>query len=176
MLSGRANYSCERTENRRADSCGCDRRDNVGGERDRKWNALDRNSAFPFSGHNNDDIVQSADQVSDIEQRSYERIIIKDSCDIKVKTTETQVAVSLQAALQVAIALVVNLTIADSEQAEHVTQELLQYSQIEQVNRQTVYIENSRDIEVTTTDTDVAVSIQLLLQLLLALLIQIDIF
>lgn len=166
MLSGRTEFT-------RDDKC--ERRGDVMGARDRKWNALDPSSRFPFSDKN-DDIVQEADQVSDIEQRSYERIIIKDSCDIKVKTTETQVAVSLQAALQVAIALVVNLTIADSEQAEHVTQELLQYSQIEQVNRQTVYIENSRDIEVTTTDTDVAVSIQLLLQLLLALLIQIDIF
>jgi spore coat protein X len=167
MLSGRTDY-------RRDDRCD-DFRGDVRGDRDRKWNALDPSSRFPHSD-NNDDIFQNADQVSDVEQKSYERIIIKDSCDIKVKTTETQVAVSLQAALQVAIALVVNLTIADSEQAEHVTQELLQYSQIEQINRQTVYIENSRDIEVTTTDTDVAVSIQLLLQLLLALLIQIDIF
>lgn len=178
MLSGRTN-SCERTDYRRADVCGCDRCNgggNVAGESERRWNALDPSSNFPYSNNNGYDIAQQADQVSDIEQKSYERIIIKDSCDIKVKTTETQVAVSLQAALQVAIALVVNLTIADSEQAEHVTQELLQYSQIEQVNRQTVYIENSRDIEVTTTDTDVAVSIQLLLQLLLALLIQIDIF
>lgn len=163
-----------RTEYRSYDKC-YDKCDDVRGGSDKKWNALDPTSRFPHSD-NNDDIFQNADQVADTEQRSYEKIIIKDSCDIKVKTTETQVAVSLQAALQVAIALVVNLTIADSEQAEHVTQELLQYSSIEQVNRQTVYIENSRDIEVTTTDTDVAVSIQLLLQLLLALLIQIDIF
>lgn len=166
MLGGRTEY--------RAD-CGCSKRNDVGGANDRRWNALDPSSTFPFS-NNNAEILQHADQVSDIEQRSYEKIIIKDSCDIKVKTTETQVAVSLQAALQVAIALVVNITIADSDQAESVTQQLLQYSQIEQVNRQTVYIENSRDIEVTTTDTDVAVSIQLLLQLLLALLIQVDIF
>lgn len=171
MLSGRTDC---KVDYRRDDKCY--RRDDVGGERDRKWNALDPNSKFPYSNDSNDDIAQNFDQVSDVEQRSYEKIIIKDSLDIRVKTTETQVAVSLQAALQVAIALVVNLTIADSEQAEHVTQELLQYSQIEQVNRQTVYIENSRDVEVTTTDTDVAVSIQLLLQLLLALLIQIDIF
>lgn len=167
----------ERTYNRvmgeRYDSS-CDTRDERRGSHDRKWNALDPNSHFPFS--KDEEILQNADQVSDIEQKSFEKIIIKDSCDIKVRTTETQVAVSLQAALQVAIALVVNLTIADSDQAEHVTQELLQYSQIEQVNRQTIYIENSRDIEVTTSDTDVAVSIQLLLQLLLALLIQIDIF
>ena len=102
--------------------------------------------------------------------------MVKDSCDIKVTSTETQVAVSLQAALQVAIALVVNLTIADSNQAEKVTQDLLQFSRIEQVNRQSVYIENSRDVDIQMTDTDIAVSLQLMLQLLLALLVQIDVF
>jgi spore coat protein X len=141
---------------------------------ERRWNALDPTSHFP---HSNDDaeVSQNAAQVSGIEQRSREVIVIKDSCDIEVTTTETQVAVSLQAALQVAIALVVNITIADSDQAEKVTQDLLQYSQIQQVNRQSIYIENSRDIEVKTTDTDVAVSIQLLLQLLLALVVSLDI-
>lgn len=166
VMAERFEPSCEVREERR--ECH-ERRES----HDRRWNALDRNCRFPFD---DEEALQAADQVSDVEQKSVERIIIKDSCDIKVRTTETQVAVSLQAALQVAIALVVNLTIADNEQAEMVTQELLQFSQIEQVNRQTVYIENSRDIEVTTSDTDVAVSIQLLLQLLLALLIQIDIF
>ncbi|MFE8702290.1 spore coat protein [Cytobacillus sp. FJAT-54145] len=140
----------------------------------RRWTALDPASNFPFTG-DDADIVQEADQVSDIEQRSSEKIVIKDSLNINVTSTETQVAVSLQAALQVAIALVVNITIADSDQAEKVTQELLQYSQIQQVNRQSIYVENSRDVNITTTDTDVAVSIQLLLQLLLALLVEVDI-
>ncbi|MGG0717314.1 spore coat protein [Robertmurraya massiliosenegalensis] len=152
------------------DTCKC----GVGGEA-RKWNALDPTSQFPYSDNDNNQVLQNFDQVSDIEQRSSERIIIKDSCDIKVTTTDTQVAVSLQVAIQIAIAIVINITIADSEQAEAVTQDLLQFSSMQQVNRQTICIENSRDIEVTTTDTDVAVSIQLLLQLLLALLVQIDI-
>lgn len=182
MLGGRTEYvQNERFENynrsNRCNTCGHDvcqcGRGDVGGEF-RRFNALDPTSRFPFSD-NDGDILQRADQVSDIEQRSAERIIIKDSCDIKVKTTDTQVAVSIQAAIQIAIAIVINITIADSEQAEAVTQDLLQFSQIQQVNRQTICIENSRDIEVTTTDTDVAVSIQLLLQLLLALLIQVDI-
>lgn len=142
----------------------------------RTFSALDPRSCHPFGPSEEAEIMQEAVQPSTVEQRSREKIVIKDSCDIKVKTTETQVALSLQAALQVAIALVVNLTIADSDEAEKVTQDLLQLSRIEQSNRQNIFIENSRGIEVTTTDTDVAVSIQLLLQLLLALLIQIDVF
>lgn len=144
-------------------------------DRDRKWNALDPTSQFPFS---KDDaaIFQEVDQAASIGQRSREVIVIKDSLDVKVTSTETQVAASLQAALQVAIALVVNLTIADSDQAEKVTQDLLQFSRIEQVNKQSVFIENCREVDVKITDTDIAISIQLMLQLLLALLIQIDVF
>src|SRR5699024_7033926 len=123
----------------------------------------------------NHGIDQDGDQVSDIDQSSHEVIIIRDSCDISVETTDTKVAASLQGALQVAIAVVINITIADSSRAEKVTQELLQMSQIRQANRQKLVIENSRDIDVTTTDTDVAISLQLMLQILIALFVQLGI-
>lgn len=183
MLGGRTEYARDvrgdrfdhRYHQKSCNKCGYDTcQCGTGGEA-RKWNALDPTSNFPSSNYDNNQVLQNFDQVSDIEQRSNEKIIIKDSCDIKVTTTDTQVAVSLQVAIQIAIAIVINITIADSEQAEAVTQDLLQFSSMQQVNRQTICIENSRDIEVTTTDTDVAISIQLLLQLLLALLVQIDI-
>ncbi|WP_084783353.1 spore coat protein [Bacillus dakarensis] len=172
MLSGNCHESRNRVGGASERESVCPRCNDRGG---RRWNALDPSSQFPFS---NDDaqVSQEADQFSGIEQRSREVIVVKDSCDINVTSTETQVAVSLQAALQVAIALVVNLTIADSNQAEKVTQDLLQFSRIEQVNRQSVYIENSRDVDIQMTDTDIAVSLQLMLQLLLALLVQIDVF
>ncbi|WP_319005551.1 spore coat protein [Metabacillus litoralis] len=114
-------------------------------------------------------------QINETVQASEEYIFIKDSCNIDVTSTDTQVAVSLQAAVQVAIALVINLTIADSNRAEQVTQQLLQSSVIKQVNKQKLIIENSRDVKITTTDTDVAISLQVLIQILLALLVQIDI-
>lgn len=84
-------------------------------------------------------------------------------------------AASLQAALQLAIALVVNISIADGELAEQITQDLLQLSRVRQVNRQSVVIKNCRKVEVSMTDTDVAVSIQLMLQLLSALLILLEV-
>ncbi|MCM3160858.1 spore coat protein [Metabacillus litoralis] len=134
-----------------------------------RWSALDDCKC------KHEDATQDAVQVNETIQASEEYIFIKDSCNIEVTSTDTQVAVSLQAAIQVAIALVINLTIADSDRAEQVTQQLLQSSVIKQANKQKLIIENSRDVKITTTDTDVAISLQVLIQILLALLVQIDI-
>ncbi|MGG3573270.1 spore coat protein [Bacillus gobiensis] len=122
-----------------------------------------------------DDVNTEADQLSKIAQLSSEVIVIKDSLDIDVQTTKTQEADFLQAALQIAIALVINLTIADSKRAEQISTELFQASSIKQANRQKLVIEKSRDVSVTTTDTDVALSIQHLVQILVALVASIDI-
>ncbi len=142
------------------------------------WTALDERSEHPIQICNNNssnDDVNEANQISDIDQSSNEVIIIRDSCDITVETTDTKIAASLQAALQVAISVVINITIADSSRAEKVTQELLEMSQIRQANRQKLVIVNSRTVDVTTTDTDVAISLQVMLQILLALFAQLGI-
>ncbi|WP_121660789.1 spore coat protein [Metabacillus litoralis] len=118
---------------------------------------------------------QGSNQINETEQISSEAIIIRDSCEIEVSSTDTQVAASLQVAIQAAIALVVNLTIADSDQAEKITHQLLQEADIKQLNKQNLVIKNSRNVNITTTDTDVAVSLQALLQVLVALVADIDI-
>ncbi len=145
--------------------------------RDNDWHALDKDAKHPVEpcGNSNNDDLNQADQIAEIDQASHEIIIIRDSCDITVETTDTQIAASLQGALQVAIAVVVNITIADSSRAEKVTQELLEMSQIRQRNRQRLEIINSRTVDVTTTDTDVAISLQVMLQILVALFAQLDI-
>ncbi|MRH44953.1 hypothetical protein GH741_20115 [Aquibacillus halophilus] len=120
-------------------------------------------------------VSQYANEISDIEQSSREAIFILNSTEVTVDTTDTQVAVSLQVALQVAIAIVVNISIADSSRAEKVTEELLAYSQIDQLNRQLIVIDGSENVTVSTTDTDVAASIQVLLQVLISLVGQLDI-
>ena len=45
-------------------------------------------------------------------------------------------ALSIQAALQATIVVVVSISIADSEKADKITQELFQKSSIKQINRQ----------------------------------------
>ncbi|MEK5443693.1 spore coat protein [Fredinandcohnia sp. FSL W7-1320] len=138
-----------------------------------RWSALDPTSNHPC--FNDDDVVQEGTQVSSNFQLNEELIFIKDSCDVTVTTTDTKAALNLQAALQAAIALVVSISIADGSEAERVTQELLQSTRNKQISRQKTVIENSRNVNVTTTDTQVAINIQLLLQLLIALLVEVDI-
>ncbi|MDT8861701.1 spore coat protein [Alkalihalobacillus sp. MEB130] len=138
----------------------------------KRWSALDSSACHPMD---DDTVTQSAGQVDKTFQQSEEYIIIKDSCDVNVSSTDTKAAVSLQASLQAAIALVVSISIASSEQAEQITQELLQSTKTKQLTFQKTVIENSRNVDVTTTDTQIGVNIQLLLQILLALLVNLDV-
>ena len=143
---------------------------------DRRWSALDRDTRHPLDCHNDDNVIeQDAAQLNSQVQISEELIYIKDSCDVNVTSTDVKAALSLQAALQAAIAVVVSISIADSSDANRITQDLIQSSRTRQITRQKTIVENSRDIEITTTDAQVALNIQLLLQLLLALIVELDI-
>ncbi|WP_408004860.1 spore coat protein [Radiobacillus kanasensis] len=140
-------------------------------EEPRKWNALDPTDHHPLDGT----VVQEEDAEVKSSQKSIESIIIKDSCDVDVTTTDTQAALNVQAALQVAIALVISISILDSSKADAVTQDLLAKVKSSQTNKQQVYIENSRDVTVSTVDTDIAVNVQILLQILIVLIARLDI-
>jgi spore coat protein X len=145
---------------------------------ERSWSALDSASRHPLSGFCNDDdtrIDQEARQDNNQVQLSEELIYIKDSCNVNITSTDVKAALSLQAALQAAIAVIVSISIADADNAEKITQELIQSSNVKQITRQKTIVENSRDIDITTTDAQIALNIQLLLQLLLALIVEIDI-
>lgn len=153
------------------------------------WVALDNSSTHPgskyeresvcncdiCSGEFDPNVVQDFDQRNINKQTSEEIIIVRDSCDIEVTSTDTQVAASIQAALQTAVITIVNLSIADGDLADQVIQDLVQQSVNKQSNRQKLVIENSRNINVTTTDTDIALSIQTLTQTLVATIIAIGI-
>ena len=141
---------------------------------DKSWSALDPTMEHPLAKCD-DEVSQEAVQKSKEFQLSEELIYIKDSCDVSVSTTDTKAALSLQAALQAAIVVVLKISIANSEQAEEIAQELLQSSQIKQITRQKTIIENSRNVNVATTDTQIAANIQLLLQILIALIIELKI-
>jgi spore coat protein X len=119
--------------------------------------------------------MQDADQFVSTEQESDELIFIKDSCNIKVQTTDTQAAVSLQVGLQLAIAIVVRITLFDSPKGESILQDLMQHFDSVQTNKQKVIIKNSKDVCITTTDTDLSVNIQALLQVLVSLVVKLDV-
>jgi spore coat protein X len=137
-----------------------------------KWKALDHCDS---NNNNNANVEQEADQVVTSKQQSSEWIIVKDSEGVEVHTTDTQVALSLQAALQVAIAVVITITVGDSEAGKAVVQDLKQFIRTRQSNTQKTIIKNSKNVQVTTTDTQVAVNIQALLQVLVAIVAKLDV-
>lgn len=142
---------------------------------------LDKESSTPWLALGSDphpmlnEIEQEGTQSSTTKQISEESIHVKDSCNVNIVTTDTKAAVNLQVAIQLAIVLVLSLTIASADRAEQITQEMIQRIQVKQTSDQKLIIENSRDVEVTTTDTEISVNIQLLLQILLALIAKIEI-
>ncbi|ADU28581.1 spore coat protein [Evansella cellulosilytica] len=141
--------------------------------KDKKWNALDPISKHPLC--DTQDETQDAANKNKTLQLNEEYILIKDSCDVTVNSTDTKAAVNLQIGLQAAIAVLISISVASSETAEKLTQELLQSSKVKQISRQQTIVENSRNVDVSTTDTQAAVNIQILLQLLLALAVKLDI-
>lgn len=145
-------------------------------ERRSDWNALDPTSEHPLScylPHNDDD--QSATQTVREYQISQELILIRDSAEVKVNTTDAKAAISLVASLNAFIAAIINIAVASADDAEEIKQTLFSSTGIKQVNVQKTVVENSRCVEVNTTDVNLAVNIQLLLQIILALLVNLEI-
>lgn len=140
---------------------------------EKKWRALDH--CNDNHNTNSTDVLQEADQFVSTEQKSFEWIIVKDSEDVEVHTTDTQVAVSLQLGIQAAIAVVLSITVGDSNQSKAIVQDLKQFMKTKQKNTQKTVIEGSKHVKVTTTDTDLAVNIQALLQILLAIVVKLDV-
>ena len=139
-----------------------------------KWSALDPTTDHPLCDKKTDD-TQAGTQTSKTIQLNEEYIFIKDSCDVTVTTTDTKAAVNLQAGLQAAILILISISVGSSETAEDFTQELMQTAKVKQVTFQKTVIENSRKVEVTTTDTQIGANIQILLQLLIALAVKLEI-
>lgn len=108
-------------------------------------------------------------------QLSEELVYVKNSIDIRITTTDIKAALSLQLSLQAAIAVLISITVNDTENAELITQELLQSTKIKQITRQKTIIENSSNVDIVTQDTQISANIQLLLTLLLTLLDEIDV-
>lgn len=141
----------------------------------KKWSALDPSMEHPMSCSSGPDKgVSQNSQVKNV-QTSDECIVIKDSCDVSVSSTDTQAAVNIQVAIQAAIALVVSISIADGESSDDITADLFGKLKSSQVNKQQTYIENSRDVDVSTTDTSIAVNAQVMLQVLIAIVVRLNV-
>ncbi|GAB4075117.1 spore coat protein [Barrientosiimonas marina] len=138
------------------------------------WRALDHCDQ-PAKQNSNATIDQNAVQSAAAQQTSDEWIIIKDSENIDVTTTDRQTAVSLQLGIEAAITAVIQIAIADSTQARDIKNSFKQVAKTKQANRQKTIVEQSKDVEITTEDTDIAVNVQIMLQVLLAVVASLDI-
>src|SRR5699024_11775234 len=80
-----------------------------------KWRALDHCDENT-NDQNNAEVTQDADQFVSNQQNSDEWIVIKDSQDIDVTTTDRQAAFSLQLGIEAAIGAVINISIGNGSQ------------------------------------------------------------
>ena len=123
-----------------------------------------------FGNDNNAFIDQDLAQANLNKQVSDETIIIRDSCDINVSSTDVQAVTSVLTALNSATIVLTLTSIADGVIAELVAQDLLQIAANKQVNRQKLLIECSRGVNVTTVDADIATVVSTAVNLLVAVL------
>ncbi|KXZ13533.1 spore coat protein [Bacillus nakamurai] len=89
-------------------------------------------------------------------QTSDEIIIIRDSCDIIISSTDTQSLNSYLQSVNTAYIKILYSLIDDEVVAELVAKDLLQLNASKQSNRQKILIENSRNVNVKTEDADAA--------------------
>ncbi|AUZ25961.1 spore coat protein [Bacillus licheniformis] len=122
-------------------------------------------------GNDNAFINQDLAQANLNKQVSDETIIIRDSCDINVTSTDVQAVTSVVTALNAAVVTATLTSIADGVIAELVAQDLLQLTANKQVNRQKLLIECSRGVNVSTVDADIATLISTATNTLVAILV-----
>ncbi|MDM5301274.1 spore coat protein CotX [Bacillus subtilis] len=122
-------------------------------------------------GGDNAFIDQDLAQANLNKQVSDETIIIRDSCDINVTSTDVQAVTSVVTALNAAVVTATLTSIADGVIAELVAQDLLQLTANKQVNRQKLLIECSRGVNVSTVDADIATLISTATNTLVAILV-----
>lgn len=113
--------------------------------------------------------------IAELTSDAEETIYIVGSEAITINSTNNKIALSLQAAVQAIIALVIQLTIADSDKADSVRNQIS--SNMKWLNRKmkVIYIENSSHVTVTVSSVDIAVTLQFMLQILLSILATVDI-
>lgn len=131
------------------------------------FTGLHRTGARMKVNLNNTTVRQSGAQSASTVQESDESILVRASSNVVVTTTDTKTAASIQAALQLAIVLVLSIGTRRSSQAQEAAQELMQRVSTVQKNHQKIVIENSATVTVTTTDTETVLNVQALLQVLL---------
>ena len=128
-----------------------------------------------YHNHNETKVEQEGTQVSKEFQLVDDILIIKESNNIEVSITDQQTALSIQATLQVAVVVILELIFGGTPGATEVQQELLQLTKLKQVNKKKIIIERSNEVTVTSLDEQTEASIQVLFQFLISLLAKVGV-
>ncbi|MEC2077067.1 spore coat protein [Metabacillus fastidiosus] len=129
-----------------------------------------RGGGFRTGFFDSDSAVFNQDgvNVSDTDQLNKELIFIKDSCDIKVDSEQSNFAATIQVGVN--LILYVLSIFVSIDDAELVTHELLNAAKTSQTNKQKVVIINCKNIHVKAEDSNTAVTLQVIAQIFIALL------
>ena len=121
------------------------------------------------------EVEQEAKQISKETQKIEELVVVRDSCDVTVVITDKQFALSIQAALQAAIVVILQIHFGCTDKATDISQELFQLSKIKQITKQKFFVSHSKNVYIESTDQQAAANVQILVQLLLAIVAKLGI-
>lgn len=133
---------------------------------------LDKEPYCPSEG---DQIVESVLQTEYSEQGTYVTVIVRDSAQVEILNSDFQAALSLQVTLQLALAIILSVAIADDAAYTRILNEIVDRIHEVQLTRRVIEIENSYNVQVQVVATELAFNLQLLLQLMLAIVAKLEV-
>lgn len=126
-------------------------------------------------GISGDQVVESVLQTEYDEQASYITIVVQDSAEVEILNSDFQAALSLQATLQLALAIILSVVIADEGTYNRVVNDIVTRIQEVQILRRVIKVENSYNVRVQVVATELAFNLQLLLQLMVSILAKLEV-
>ncbi|MHC0038011.1 spore coat protein [Pseudoneobacillus sp. C159] len=116
---------------------------------------------------------QSGSNRTDVDQYEYQGLVIRNSHTIQVTQTEVQGLLLIQAALQAAVEAAILVLGGSGNKEVKQLQKIAQSLDVNQVQKQSVFIEDSGEITVLQTEIQVDVVVQAAINLLAKLLLKI---
>lgn len=131
--------------------------------------------AHPERGGMQSEGVELLLQDVETSQGIYQLVVVKHSENVEISLTNIQALINLQFALQLAIELILSVSLLTTAQNGRVIQDLTEVTHSSQRTVSTIVVENSRNVTVNETTADIAANVQLLLQVLLAIVAKLDV-
>jgi hypothetical protein len=133
----------------------------------------DKSDSHKSRESNRYDDQQEANNHTDVDQYEYQGLVVRNSHTVQVTQTEVQGLLLIQAALQAAVEAAIIVLGNNSQNDIQQLQKIAQSLDINQVQKQSVYIEDSGEITVAQTEIQVDAVVQAAINLLAKLLVKV---